>query len=134
MAATAAGARRPHGVGRWADCWGAERWIGFSSSGYGAALGAAEIQVWTDVNGFLTADPRLAPAARPIARERGIPMVRIPSARMLGAYGSLRAIFEVFDRHRTAGDSVAASGVSVSLPRLRPDRWQIQRASHIFPV
>lgn len=33
----------------------------------GAALGAAEIQIWTDVNGFLTADPRLAPAARPIA-------------------------------------------------------------------
>src|SRR5690606_1051708 len=34
----------------------------------GAALGAREIQIWTDVNGFLTADPRLVPAARPIAR------------------------------------------------------------------
>lgn len=144
----------------------------------GAALRASEIQIWTDVNGFLTADPRLVPAARPIAHlsyaeaqelayfgakvlhprtiqpaiERGIPVricnsyepdahgtlidgrreaspeaikaiahkrgvtvVRITSARMLGAYGFLRAIFEVFDRHRTSVDIVATSEVSVSL-------------------
>jgi aspartate kinase len=144
----------------------------------GAALGAAEIQIWTDVNGFLTADPRLVPAARPIAHlsyaeaaelayfgakvlhprtiqpavereipvricnsyepdapgtvidarrevspegikaiahKRGVTVVRITSARMLGAYGFLRAIFEVFDRHRTPVDIVATSEVSVSL-------------------
>ncbi|MCA1593896.1 MAG: lysine-sensitive aspartokinase 3, partial [Acidobacteria bacterium] len=34
---------------------------------------------------------------------------------MLGAYGFLRAIFEVFDRHRTAVDMVTTSEVSVSL-------------------
>lgn len=42
-------------------------------------------------------------------------VVRITSARMLGAYGFLRAIFEVFDRHRTPVDIVATSEVSVSL-------------------
>jgi aspartate kinase len=34
---------------------------------------------------------------------------------MLGAYGFLRALFEVFDRHRTPVDIVATSEVSVSL-------------------
>ena len=36
----------------------------FSAAIVGAALGAAEIQIWTDVDGILTADPRLVPAAR----------------------------------------------------------------------
>jgi aspartate kinase len=44
-----------------------------------------------------------------------VTVVRITSARMLGAYGFLRAIFEVFDRHRTPVDIVATSEVSVSL-------------------
>jgi aspartate kinase len=30
----------------------------------GAAIGAAEVQLWTDVDGILTADPRLVPGAR----------------------------------------------------------------------
>ena len=34
---------------------------------------------------------------------------------MLGAYGFLRAIFEVFERHRTEVDIVTTSEVSVSL-------------------
>jgi aspartate kinase len=36
----------------------------FSAAIAGAALGATEIQIWTDVDGILTADPRLVPAAR----------------------------------------------------------------------
>jgi aspartate kinase len=36
----------------------------FSAAIVGAALGATEIQIWTDVDGILTADPRLVPAAR----------------------------------------------------------------------
>ena len=36
----------------------------FSAAIVGAALGAAEIQIWTDVDGILTADPRLVPGAR----------------------------------------------------------------------
>ena len=50
-----------------------------------------------------------------IAHKRGVTVVHITSARMLGAYGFLRAIFEVFDRHRTPVDIVATSEVSVSL-------------------
>src|SRR6059036_1022651 len=34
----------------------------------GAALRAGEIQIWTDVSGVLTADPRVVPSARPIPR------------------------------------------------------------------
>lgn len=150
----------------------------FTASLVGAALHAAEVQIWTDVSGFLTADPRVVPDARSIthlsyaeaaelayfgakvlhpktiqpAVEHGIPVrvcnsrapgsaetvidaraesspqgikaiahkrdvtvVQITSARMLGAYGFLRAIFEVFDRHRTVIDIVTTSEVSVSL-------------------
>src|SRR3989454_4218147 len=144
----------------------------------GAALGAGEIQIWTDVSGVQTADPRVVRGARTIpslsyaeaaelayfgakvlhpktiqpAKDRGIPVricnsrapddpgtlvsgaadvwpgtvksiahksgitvVQISSARMLGAYGFLRALFEVFDRHELPVDVVATSQVSVSL-------------------
>ena len=36
----------------------------YSAAILGAALGAEEIQIWTDVDGVLTADPRIAPAAQ----------------------------------------------------------------------
>jgi aspartate kinase len=38
----------------------------FSATIVGAAVGAAEVQIWTDVDGILTADPRLVPDARRI--------------------------------------------------------------------
>ena len=144
----------------------------------GAALGASEIQIWTDVTGVLTADPRVVPDAqtierlsygeaaelayfgakvlhpktiqpaiessipvricnsrapqqagtlvgpqsdtsprtvKAIAHKNGVTTVQITSLRMLGAYGFLRALFEVFDRHRTVVDVVTTSEVSVSL-------------------
>jgi aspartate kinase len=144
----------------------------------GAALGAREIQIWTDVPGVLTADPRIVSEARTIPRlsyaeaaelayfgakvlhpktilpaivrnipvricdsraadapdtivyfdaemtprtvkaiacKTGIHIVHVTSARMLGAYGFLRAIFEVFEKHRTVVDIVTTSEVSVSL-------------------
>lgn len=144
----------------------------------GAALSAREIQIWTDVNGVLTADPRVVHRARTverlsyaeaaelayfgakvlhpktiqpaieqripvricnsrasaetatlvgpetetapravkaIAHKKGVTVVQITAARMLGAYGFLRAIFEVFDRQRTVVDVVTTSEVSVSL-------------------
>jgi aspartate kinase len=150
----------------------------FSGALVGAALRAGEIQIWTDVSGFLTADPHIVPQAhtipqlsyaeaaelayfgarvlhprtikpavalgvpvricysrepdaagtiidgrrvvsaqgiKAIAYKRGITVVQVTAARMLGAYGFLRALFEVFDRHRTAVDIVATSEVSVSL-------------------
>lgn len=158
----------------------------FSAALLGAALDAAEIQIWTDVSGFMTADPRVVEGARSIPRlsyaeaaelayfgakvlhprtlhpavERGIPVrvrnsaapespstlideagapasgagvkavahktgitiVRVGSARMLGASGFLRALFEVFDRHGIAVDVVATSEVSVSLTVDQTDR------------
>ena len=150
----------------------------YSASLVGAALSAAEIQIWTDVSGVLTADPQVVPGARTIpslsyaeaaelayfgakvlhpktiqpAMERDIPVricnshapddpgtvvtargevragavkaiahkagvtvLQISSTRMLGAYGFLRGLFEVFERHRTVVDVVTTSEVSVSL-------------------
>jgi aspartate kinase len=150
----------------------------YSAAIVGAALGAREIQIWTDVSGVLTADPRVVPEARTvpvlsyqeaaelayfgatvlhpktiqpaidrnipvrvcnsrapddtgtlivaeseaapqtvkaIAHKNGITTVQVTSARMLGAYGFLRALFEIFDRYHTAVDVVTTSEVSVSL-------------------
>lgn len=38
----------------------------YTVSIFGAALGASEIQIWTDVDGVLTADPRKVPRAFPV--------------------------------------------------------------------
>lgn len=38
----------------------------YTAALFAAALGATEIQIWTDVNGFMTADPRKVPDAFPI--------------------------------------------------------------------
>lgn len=160
----------------------------FSAALVGASLDAAEIQIWTDVSGFMTADPRVVGTARSIPRltydeaaelayfgakvlhprtlhpaverripvrvcnsmapdspstridaagagpgaggvkavahKTGITIVRITSARMLGASGFLRAIFEAFDRHGIAVDVVATSEVSVSLTVDDPGRLE----------
>nr|MDQ3806393.1 aspartate kinase [Acidobacteriota bacterium] len=150
----------------------------FTAALVGAALRAREIQIWTDVSGVMTADPRVVAEARTIPRlsyaeaaelaffgakvlhpktilpavvrhipvricnsrepeardtivyfdaemtprtvkaiacKTGIHIIHITSARMLGAYGFLRAIFEVFERHRAEVDIVCTSEVSVSL-------------------
>jgi len=141
-------------------------------------LNAEEIQIWTDVDGMMTTDPRIVPdawkvreisfgeaselayfgakvlhpltvlpaveknipvyilnsrkpggtgtritrEARPcrnliksIAVKKGITVLTVSSSRMLMAHGFLKALFEVFDRHRTSVDMVATSEVSVSL-------------------
>lgn len=39
----------------------------YSAALFGAALGAEEVQIWTDVEGVLTCDPRVVPEAQPIA-------------------------------------------------------------------
>src|SRR5215471_7587842 len=38
----------------------------YSAALIGAALGADEIQIWTDTSGLLSADPRIVPEARPV--------------------------------------------------------------------
>lgn len=153
----------------------------------GAALGAEAIEIWTDVDGLMTSDPRVVPNAKRIrvisfaeaselsyfgakvlhpstvqpAVERGIPVhifnthnpgcegtlivatprpsrsliksiafkrgvtiVNVSSTRMLLAYGFLRAIFEVFDRHETSIDVVTTSEVSVSMTLDNTDRLE----------
>lgn len=150
----------------------------YSAAVIGAALDASAIEIWTDVDGLMTADPRFVPGARRIrlisfaeaselsyfgakvlhpntvipAIEQGIPVhiyntrnpscegtlivanprtssnliksiafkrnvtiVNVTSTRMLLAYGFLRAIFEVFDSHKTSVDVVTTSEVSVSV-------------------
>ena len=150
----------------------------YSAAIAGAALNAEEIQIWTDVDGMMTTDPRIVPTAykvreisfdeaselayfgakvlhpmtvlpaveknipvyilnsrkpagtgtkitrqaRPcrnmiksIAVKRGITVVTVSSSRMLMAHGFLKALFEIFDLHRTSVDMVATSEVSVSL-------------------
>ncbi len=50
-----------------------------------------------------------------VAAKDGITVIRIDSARMLMAYGFLRRVFEIFERHRTPIDMIATSEVAVSL-------------------
>jgi aspartate kinase len=48
----------------------------------GEALGASEVQIWTDVDGVLTADPSLVPEARPI------PQMSLSESEALSAFGA----------------------------------------------
>ncbi|MGI9256137.1 MAG: aspartate kinase [Salinispira sp.] len=148
----------------------------YSATIIAAALNADEVQIWTDVNGIMTCDPRVIqqaaaieelsyeeaaelsyfgakvihPAAIQPAVEKNIPvlvkntrrpeepgsrihrrggrrgiqgiigkggvtLVTIQSSRMLNAYGFLRKIFEIFEKHQVPIDIIATSEVSVSL-------------------
>jgi aspartate kinase len=143
-----------------------------------AALNAGELQIWTDVTGVMTCDPRICKDARTIpvlsyeeaaelayfgakvlhpktikpavdtnipvrvcntfepdatgtmvvsesgetptkiksiAHKKNITVLRITSARMLGAYGFMSALFQIFERFRTAIDVISTSEVSVAL-------------------
>jgi len=150
----------------------------YSAALVGAALQAREIQIWTDVTGVLTCDPRICAEARTIsvlsyeeaaelayfgakvlhpktiqpavdflipvrvcnshapaekgtmvlresgeapnkiksiAHKTGITILRISSARMLGSYGFMSALFQIFERFRTVIDVISTSEVSVAL-------------------
>ena len=54
----------------------------YSAALFGAALGAAEVQIWTDVEGVLTCDPRIVPEALPI------PELSFAEAAELAAFGA----------------------------------------------
>ncbi len=54
----------------------------YSAAILGAALGADEVQIWTDVNGIMTADPRVVPDARTI------PEISYIEAAELAFYGA----------------------------------------------
>ncbi len=148
----------------------------YTASIVGAAIGAEEVQIWTDIDGMHNNDPRVVKNTRPIAkltfdeaaelayfgakilhptsivpaRNAGVPVVlkntmepekpgtiisnepsgdfikalaakdgitaiKIKSDRMLLAYGFLRQIFEVFERHKVSIDMITTSEVAVSL-------------------
>lgn len=153
----------------------------YSASLLGAALGAARVEIWTDVDGVMSADPRIVSNARPlrvashleaaelaafgakvlhpatqaplvaaripcmvlnsfapeqpgttiisgarpepaggspvraISCKRGITVVNVRSPSSLGTAGFLRALFEVFERHRIVVDVIATSEVNVSV-------------------
>jgi aspartate kinase len=50
-----------------------------------------------------------------VAAKDGITAIKIKSARMLLAYGFLRAVFDVFERYQTPIDMIVTSEVAVSL-------------------
>jgi aspartate kinase len=153
----------------------------FTAALLGAALDAARVEIWTDVDGLMTADPRVVPTARTLAGasydeaaelanfcarvlhpatqlplvekripmavlnsrrpelpgttivsqvapeadarspvrsiswKRGVTLINIRAPRMLGSFGFLRALFEVFERHEAVVDVLASSEVSISL-------------------
>ncbi len=150
----------------------------YSAALVAAALRAGELQIWTDVTGVMTCDPRICGEARTIpvlsyeeaaelayfgakvlhpktikpavdhaipvrvcntfepdatgtmvladsaeapnkiksiAHKKNITILRITSARMLGSYGFMSALFQVFERFRTVIDVISTSEVSVAL-------------------
>jgi aspartate kinase len=150
----------------------------FTAALVGGGLDASVIEIWTDVNGIMTADPRicsdalrvktisfeeaaelayfgakvlhpatilpavsknipvlvlnsrnpqnegtriisLAPHCRSpfksIAVKRRLTIIDVVASRMLMSHGYLKAIFDVFDKHKCAVDMVSTSEVSVSL-------------------
>ncbi|HEX4020666.1 MAG TPA: lysine-sensitive aspartokinase 3 [Acidobacteriaceae bacterium] len=150
----------------------------FTGALVGRGLDASAIEIWTDVNGIMTTDPRVCPDAlrvkaisfeeaaelayfgakvlhpatilpavqknipvwvlnsknpdnggtqitalappcrspfKSIATKRKLTIIDVVASRMLMTHGYLRAIFEVFDRHKCPVDMVSTSEVSVSL-------------------
>ena len=150
----------------------------FSAALVGGALHAGAIEIWTDVNGIMTTDPRICPDAlrvktvsfeeaaelayfgakvlhpatilpavqknipvfvlnsrnagnegtritavappcrspfKCIAVKKRLTIVDIVASRMLMSHGYLKAVFDVFDRHRVAIDMVSTSEVSISV-------------------
>ena len=54
----------------------------YSAAIFGACLGADEIQIWTDVDGMLTADPRIVP------QPRVVPQLTVAEASELAYFGA----------------------------------------------
>lgn len=54
----------------------------YSAALFGAALGSEEVQIWTDVEGVMTCDPRIVKEARPIAE------ISFHEAAELAAFGA----------------------------------------------
>lgn len=60
-----------------------------------------------------------------VAAKDGIIAIKIRSARMLMAYGFLKNVFEVFEKHKTSIDMISTSEVSVSLTIDNPKNLEL---------
>lgn len=68
-----------------------------------------------EAQGTLIANLQSAEGIKAVAAKDGIVAINIKSERMLLAYGFLRAVFEIFERHKTPIDMITTSEVAVSL-------------------
>ena len=68
-----------------------------------------------DAKGTIITEEAGSVGVKAIAAKDGITAIKIKSSRMLLAYGFLRKIFEVFEKHRTSIDMITTSEVGVSL-------------------
>jgi aspartate kinase len=65
--------------------------------------------------GTLITEKAAGSGVKAVAAKDGITAIKIKSSRMLLAYGFLRKIFEVFEKHRTSIDMITTSEVAVSV-------------------
>ena len=65
--------------------------------------------------GTIIANISSSEGVKAVAAKDGITAISIRSARMLLAHGFLRAVFEIFERHKTAIDMITTSEVAVSV-------------------
>ncbi len=150
----------------------------YTASIFGSAINAEEIQIWTDVDGIMSSDPKIVRNAKTIEKvsfaeaselayfgakvlhpktilpamkknitvkvlnsfnpkgegtailsktkksektvnaiafKKNVTLINIESTRMLGAYGFLARLFDIFSKHKKSVDVVSTSEVSVSL-------------------
>ncbi|MBK8610562.1 MAG: aspartate kinase [Chitinophagaceae bacterium] len=68
-----------------------------------------------DAKGTLITEKAGSVGVKAVAAKDGITAIKIKSSRMLLAYGFLRKVFEVFEKHRTSIDMITTSEVAVSV-------------------
>ncbi|MCW3076147.1 MAG: aspartate kinase [Bacteroidetes bacterium] len=79
-----------------------------------------------EAEGTLIANLNTKEGIKAVAAKDGITALNIKSERMLLAHGFLRAVFEVFERHKTSIDMITTSEVAVSLT--------IDNSSHLSEI
>ncbi|MBS1752435.1 MAG: aspartate kinase [Ferruginibacter sp.] len=68
-----------------------------------------------DAKGTQISEKAGSVGVKAVAAKDGITAIRVKSSRMLLAYGFLRKVFEVFEKHRTSIDMITTSEVAVSV-------------------
>ena len=68
-----------------------------------------------EAKGTLITEKAGSVGVKAVAAKDGITAIKIKSSRMLLAYGFLRKVFEVFEKHRTSIDMITTSEVAVSI-------------------